>query len=112
MLLALVMLLLLHHAHLLLVASSARVVRVPVITAVAAVCPAIILAVLLLLLGGCGVVPAESRVCLAVEILPVDLRAADVSVRLEELPGDVVRLVLLLQQVYLLVFFGRQLGLL
>ena len=49
---------------------------------------------------------------LAPELLPVDLSAADVHIRLEQVKRQMIWLMLLLEQVYLLLFLRAELGLL
>lgn len=59
-----------------------------------------------------SVLPSHASVRLAPELLPVDLSAADVHIRLEQVKRQMIWLMLLLEQVYLLLFLRAELGLL
>ena len=59
-----------------------------------------------------SILSSHASVCLAPKLLPVDLSAADVHIRLEQVKRQMIRLVLLLEQVYLLLFLRAELGLL
>ena len=59
-----------------------------------------------------SILSSHAGVCLAPKLLPVDLSAADVRIRLEQVKRQMVRLMLLLEQVYLLLFLRAELGLL